>query len=144
MEERDYKFNQEKKDAVHKILLEDRLLPELPYEIDHVSYLDGSKVYFQEKIEAVVTLVDGTEIASGTNATKLTGTGTGGGTAAWTVQEIVNADDTFEGTPSGNGLTITPAEADKATTALTATYTIPMNGTPADITDAQISYTAAS
>ena len=47
MEERDYKFNQEKKDAVHKILLEDRLLPELPYEIDHVSYLDGSKVYFK-------------------------------------------------------------------------------------------------
>lgn len=32
---------------MHKILLEDRLLPELPYEIDHVSYLDGSKVYFK-------------------------------------------------------------------------------------------------
>lgn len=47
MEERDYKFNQEKKDEVHKVLMEDKELPELPYEIDHVSYLDGCKVYFK-------------------------------------------------------------------------------------------------
>lgn len=46
MEERDYKFNQEKKDRIRKILLEDKKLPELPFEINKVSYLDGSKVYF--------------------------------------------------------------------------------------------------
>lgn len=48
MEERDYHFNQEKKDRIRKILLEDRELPTLPYEIDQVSYLDGSKVYFKD------------------------------------------------------------------------------------------------
>ena len=47
MEERDYKFNQEKKTAMHKLLMEDQKLPELPYEIEKVSYLDGSKVYFK-------------------------------------------------------------------------------------------------
>lgn len=46
MEERSYKFSAEKKDYIHKILLEDKDLPELPYPIDHVSYLDGCKVYF--------------------------------------------------------------------------------------------------
>lgn len=46
MEERDYKFNQEKKNRIKKVLLEDKKLPELPFEIDKVSYLDGSKVYF--------------------------------------------------------------------------------------------------
>lgn len=46
MEERDYKFNQEKKDRIKKLLLEDKKLPELPFEISKVSYLDGSKVYF--------------------------------------------------------------------------------------------------
>ena len=47
MEERDYKFNQEKKTAMHKLLMEDQKLPELTYEIEKVSYLDGSKVYFK-------------------------------------------------------------------------------------------------
>lgn len=47
MEERSYKFSAEKKDYIHKILLEDKELPELPYAIDHVSYLDGCKIYFQ-------------------------------------------------------------------------------------------------
>lgn len=47
MEERDYKFNQEKKDHIKKILLEDKKLPELPFEINKISYLDGSKVYFE-------------------------------------------------------------------------------------------------
>lgn len=47
MEERDYKFTQEKKAEVHRILMEDQKIPELPFEIDHVSYLDGSKVYFK-------------------------------------------------------------------------------------------------
>ena len=47
MEERDYKFNQEKKDAIFHVLMEEKQLPELPVEIDHVSYLDGSKIYFK-------------------------------------------------------------------------------------------------
>jgi len=47
MEERSYKFNQEKKDCIFKTLMEDKKLPELPAEIDHVSYLDGCKVYFK-------------------------------------------------------------------------------------------------
>lgn len=47
MEERDYKFTQEKKEEMNHILMEQKLLPELPEEIDHISYLDGSKVYFK-------------------------------------------------------------------------------------------------
>lgn len=46
MEERDYKFSKEKKAEVFCILMEEKQLPDLPEEIDHVSYLDGSKVYF--------------------------------------------------------------------------------------------------
>lgn len=47
MEERDYKFTQEKKDSIFHLLMEEKQLPELPVEIEHVSYLDGSKVYFK-------------------------------------------------------------------------------------------------
>lgn len=47
MEERDYKFNQEKKDSIFDVLMIEKQLPELPAEIEHVSYLDGSKVYFK-------------------------------------------------------------------------------------------------
>lgn len=47
MEERDYKFNQERKEATYKILMEEQKLPSLPFEIEKVSYLDGSKVYFK-------------------------------------------------------------------------------------------------
>lgn len=47
MEERDYKFSVEKKAKMHKTLMEEKQLPELPFEVDHVSYLDGSKVYFK-------------------------------------------------------------------------------------------------
>ena len=47
MEERSYKFTDEKKESIYKILLEDKELPELPCEIDRVSYLDGCKVYFK-------------------------------------------------------------------------------------------------
>ena len=47
MEERDYKFTKEKKAEMYKILIEDKLLPELSQEIDRISYLDGSKVYFK-------------------------------------------------------------------------------------------------
>ena len=48
MEERDYKFTPERKAEIHKILMEDKLLPRLPYAIDKVSYLDGCKVYFRD------------------------------------------------------------------------------------------------
>lgn len=47
MEERDYKFSVEKKAQMQKTLMEDKLLPQLPFDIDHVSYLDGCKVYFR-------------------------------------------------------------------------------------------------
>lgn len=47
MEERDYKFSHEKKESMTKTLLIDKQIPELPYEIEKISYLDGSKVYFQ-------------------------------------------------------------------------------------------------
>lgn len=60
MEERDYKFTQEKKEEVQKILMEEKKLPELPFEIDHVSYLDGSKVYFKNG-GWVVSRFSGTE-----------------------------------------------------------------------------------
>ena len=47
MEERDYKFSHEKKESMTKTLLIDKQIPGLPYEIEKISYLDGSKVYFQ-------------------------------------------------------------------------------------------------
>ncbi|MCR4694338.1 MAG: phosphoglucomutase/phosphomannomutase family protein [Pseudobutyrivibrio sp.] len=47
MEERDYHFTLEEKERMTKLLMEEKKLPELPFEIDHVSYLDGSKVYFK-------------------------------------------------------------------------------------------------
>ena len=47
MEERDYKFTLEKKLKMQEVLMEQKQLPDLPEEIDHVSYLDGSKVYFK-------------------------------------------------------------------------------------------------
>lgn len=47
LEERDYRFTQEKKDSIRKHLLEDKHLPEIPYEIDHISYLDGLKIYLK-------------------------------------------------------------------------------------------------
>ncbi|WP_373217535.1 phosphoglucomutase/phosphomannomutase family protein [Ruminococcus sp. 5_1_39BFAA] len=47
MEERDYKFTPERKNEIHRILMEDKLLPKLPYAIERVSYLDGCKVYFK-------------------------------------------------------------------------------------------------
>jgi phosphomannomutase len=42
-----YSFRPELKDAfMHRIMTE-KQLPELPYETDHVSYMDGCKVYFK-------------------------------------------------------------------------------------------------
>lgn len=47
MEERDYKFSQEKKIRMHEILMEEKKVPELPFEIDRISYMDGCKIYFK-------------------------------------------------------------------------------------------------
>ena len=47
MEENDYNFTQEKKDEIMDRLLVKKELPELPFDVDKVSYLDGSKVYFK-------------------------------------------------------------------------------------------------
>lgn len=47
LEERDYRFSQEKKNAIRKQLLEDKELPDIPYEIERISYLDGLKIYFK-------------------------------------------------------------------------------------------------
>lgn len=47
MEERSYTFSETVKRQLHKRLFEDKELPDLSsYEIDHVSYMDGCKVYF--------------------------------------------------------------------------------------------------
>ncbi|MCR1841818.1 phosphoglucomutase/phosphomannomutase family protein [Murimonas intestini] len=46
MEERDYKFTEERKKEIHKTLMEDKLLPQMDFTIEKVSYLDGCKVYF--------------------------------------------------------------------------------------------------
>ena len=47
LEERDYRFSHEKKDKIKKQLLEDKCLPELPFALEKVSYLDGCKIYFE-------------------------------------------------------------------------------------------------
>lgn len=47
MAERDYKFSQEKKEEIYNILLIQKKLPVINLEIDHVSYLDGCKIYFK-------------------------------------------------------------------------------------------------
>lgn len=47
MAERDYRFTQERKVEVHKTLMIDKKLPDFGTEIDHVSYMDGCKVYFK-------------------------------------------------------------------------------------------------
>jgi phosphomannomutase len=49
MDECDFTFSQEVKDKITAILLEDKLLPEFPFEIEKVSYMDGCKVYFKNK-----------------------------------------------------------------------------------------------
>lgn len=49
MDEADFKFSQEVKDKIIGILLQDKMLPEFPCEIEKVSYMDGCKVYFKNK-----------------------------------------------------------------------------------------------
>jgi alpha-D-glucose phosphate-specific phosphoglucomutase len=48
MEERDYQFSRAKKAEMEQLLMVDQELPGLTFAIDHVSYLDGSKVYFAD------------------------------------------------------------------------------------------------
>ncbi|MDR2546283.1 MAG: phosphoglucomutase/phosphomannomutase family protein [Lachnospiraceae bacterium] len=47
MEERDYKFTQGKRAEIYTTLMEKRELPVMTEPVERVSYLDGSKVYFQ-------------------------------------------------------------------------------------------------
>lgn len=47
MEEKDYKFSNQKKEKIYHTLLIDKYLPVLPFEVEKVSYLDGCKVYFK-------------------------------------------------------------------------------------------------
>lgn len=47
MAERDYRFSNERKVEIMKLLMEDKKLPEFPTEVEKVSYMDGCKVYFK-------------------------------------------------------------------------------------------------
>lgn len=47
MEERDYKFSKEKKQEIFQTLMIEKRIPIMEEEIDKISYLDGSKVYFK-------------------------------------------------------------------------------------------------
>ncbi len=47
MEERDYTFTNERKSEIYQTLIINKCLPDMPFEIDRVSYLDGCKVYFK-------------------------------------------------------------------------------------------------
>ncbi len=47
MEERSYRFSQAKKEDLNRILFEEKKIPELPFDIEKVDYMDGSKVYFK-------------------------------------------------------------------------------------------------
>lgn len=47
MEEQGYRFTKEKKEQIWTILMEEKKLPYLPWEVKRVSYLDGCKVYFE-------------------------------------------------------------------------------------------------
>lgn len=46
MEERSYRMTHARKAEIFKLLMEDRLLPELDEPVEKVSYMDGCKVYF--------------------------------------------------------------------------------------------------
>lgn len=48
LEERDYRFSPKKKDEIRKLLLEEKQLPEIPYEVENISYLDGLKIYLKD------------------------------------------------------------------------------------------------
>ena len=48
MVEQGYRFGQEEKVRINKLLMEDKLLPDFGVEIEKVSYADGCKVYFKD------------------------------------------------------------------------------------------------
>ncbi len=48
LEERDYRFSLKKKEEIQKQLLEDKMLPQIPYEVEKISYLDGLKIYLKD------------------------------------------------------------------------------------------------
>lgn len=48
LEERDYRFSQEKKEEIRIRLLQNKELPRIPYEIEKISYLDGLKIYLKD------------------------------------------------------------------------------------------------
>lgn len=45
--EHSYRFSVEEKQRIHKTVLEDRLLPDLPWEIERISYMDGLILYLK-------------------------------------------------------------------------------------------------
>ncbi len=47
MAEHSYRFKPELKEEFKHVILEEKKIPELPYETDHVSYMDGCKLYFK-------------------------------------------------------------------------------------------------
>lgn len=47
MLETNYTFKESRKSELIKILMTDKLTPKLPCEVDHISYMDGCKVYFK-------------------------------------------------------------------------------------------------
>ncbi len=47
MTERDYRFTPEEKERIQRIIMVDRVLPQLPFAVERVSYMDGCKVYFK-------------------------------------------------------------------------------------------------
>ena len=47
MAERGYRFSQEEKGRINKLLMEDKQLPDFGLDIERVSYADGCKVYFK-------------------------------------------------------------------------------------------------
>ena len=46
--ERDYRFSPQRKEEIRKQLLEDKELPQIPYEVESISYLDGLKIYLKD------------------------------------------------------------------------------------------------
>lgn len=60
MAEYDARFSLQKKNELWKLLFEDKMLPDYPYEIERVSYMDGCKIYFRNG-GWIITRFSGTE-----------------------------------------------------------------------------------
>lgn len=46
--EKDYRFSEARKAQIRSIVFENKELPEIPYEVERISYLDGLKVYLAD------------------------------------------------------------------------------------------------